>query len=88
MTELITSTGFICQVDENCLDDMEMLEQVVEVDKGNVLVIPDMLVKLLGAEGKQALYNHVRTADGRVPMTACAEEIASIFNELQESGKK
>lgn len=87
MAEIITSTGFICDIDESCLDDMEMLEDVVALDKGDGLVLPGLLHKLLGETGKQALYDHVRDEKGRVPMSACAAEISDIFNELKETKK-
>lgn len=87
MAEIITSTGFICDIDESRLDDMEMLEDVVALDKGNGLVLPGLIHKLLGEKGKQELYDHVRTAEGRVPMAACAAEISDIFNELKEAKK-
>lgn len=87
MAEIITSTGFICDIDESCLDDMEMLEDVVALDKGDGLVLPGLIRKLLGEKGKQELYDHVRTTEGRVPMAACAAEISDIFNELKEAKK-
>ncbi|MDY4488777.1 MAG: hypothetical protein SPE18_12120 [Candidatus Limivicinus sp.] len=87
MAEIITSTGFICDIDESCLDDMEMLEDVVALDKGDGLVLPGLIRKLLGEKGKQELYDHVRTVEGRVPMIACAAEISDIFNELKEAKK-
>lgn len=86
MSRIETASGFVCEVDESRLDDMELLENIVALDKGDVLVLPDTLTRLLGAEGKKALYDHVRK-DGRVPMEAVSTELEEIFRGLKE-GKK
>lgn len=86
MSRIETASGFVCEVDESRLDDMELLENIVALDKGDVLVLPDTLTRLLGAEGKKALYDQVRK-DGRVPMEAVSTELEEIFRGLKE-GKK
>lgn len=76
-----TKSGFVCQIDEAVVNDMEVLDLIVEIENGNVLKYPTLLGKLLGTELKQKLYDHVRV-DGRVPYAAVDAEISDIFSGL------
>lgn len=76
-----TKSGFVCEIDEAVVNDMEVLDLVVEIEKGNVLKYPSLLEKLLGADLKQKLYDHVRV-DGRVPYAAVDAEISDIFSGI------
>lgn len=76
-----TKSGFVCQIDEAVVNDMEVLDLIVEIEKGNVLKYPALLDKLLGTELKQKLYDHVRF-DGRVPYSAVDAEISDIFSGI------
>lgn len=85
-THIMTSTGFECDVDSAALNDMELLDELVAMDRGDISVYGSVLHRLLGAGGKALLYDHVRV-DGRVPIDAVSNEIAEIFKELN-AGKK
>lgn len=76
-----TKTGFEADIDESCVDDMELFEAVTDLQAGNVLVIPTVIRKICG-DSKQALYDHCRLESGRVPIQAISDEIADIFNAL------
>ena len=76
-----TKSGFVCDIDDAVVNDMEVLDLVVEIEKGNVLKYPVLLEKLLGAELKKKLYDHVRV-DGRVPYAAVDAEISDIFSGI------
>lgn len=76
-----TSTGFEADIDDSCIDDMELFEAVVDLQGGNALAIP-LVVKKIGGIHKNALYDHCRLENGRVPVAAVAEEIGEIFNAL------
>lgn len=76
-----TKTGFEMDLDESVTDDMELFEAIAEVDSGNMMKVPVVIGKLCGDQ-KKALYDHVRTEDGRVPMQAISEEITDIFEAL------
>lgn len=76
-----TKSGFVCKIDEAVVNDMEVLDLVVEIEKGNVLKYPLLLEKLLGADLKQKLYDHVRV-DGRVPYDAVDAEVSDIFSGI------
>ena len=82
-----TSTGFKFELDEARFDDMEFVTALSKAGKGDVFALPDMLEKLLGEKQLEALYDHVRAEDGRVPVTKVSEEIADIFAKVGESQK-
>ena len=82
-----TKSGFAYTLRDGFADDMELLELLVEIDDGNASVLPKVLTRLLGEDQKKKLYDHCRTEDGRVPMSAVAEEVAQIF-AAQNATKK
>lgn len=81
-----TSTGFTYSIDESVFDDMELLEMLSEVDKGDTSMLPGIIVRLFGEDGKKKLYDHCRE-DGRVPITRIGQELAEIFGGSDESKK-
>ncbi|MBR5577549.1 MAG: hypothetical protein IKW28_00975 [Lachnospiraceae bacterium] len=79
-----TRSGFEFQLDENVMNNMELIEGLAAVDQGDITALPKVLVKLLGSETKEALYNHVRSEDGRVPIDLLVEEVKEIFSASKE----
>lgn len=75
-----TSTGFVYEINENVLNNFELLELFAEVDE-NPLLLPKLLTMLLGKDGKQALYDHVRIEDGTVPADKISSELLEIISE-------
>lgn len=82
-----TRSGFSFNVNDNIGDDIELLEDLTKLDKGDVTVLPEVLERILGDKQKKKLYDHVRTEDGRVPLTAVSDELAQIF-AAQDKTKK
>ena len=78
-----TATGFQFEIDEEARDDMELLERLVDMSKGNLAAMPDVLVGLLGAEQKKALYEHCRGKNGRVSSKSVYTELESIFDYMK-----
>lgn len=74
-----TRSGFVCEIDEAVVNDMEVLDLIVEIENGNVMKYPPLLQKLLGDDLKRRLYDHVRV-DGRVPYQAIDAEVSDIFS--------
>lgn len=81
-----TTTGFECEIDPLVMDDMEALDLAVRIDREDALAYPPFLEKIMGAENKAALYNHLREPDGRVPIAKVGAEISEILDQL--GGKK
>lgn len=74
-----TSSGFSYEIDEETLDNMELIDAMAHADAGNPLAISDVCRLMLGDEMRQALYDHVRTAKGNVPLQKIKDEIIEIF---------
>ena len=79
-----TTTGFECEINTEAMNDMEVLELVVRIDEGDALAYSPFLTKLLGKENKARLYDHVREADGRVPIEKVAAEVGEILDQAGE----
>lgn len=82
----VTAKGFECEVKDEVLDDMRLIELMSETME-NPVHFPKLAEKLLGKEQKEALYQHLETDDGRVPVKAIAEAVTDIFNALGSTGK-
>lgn len=76
-----TRSGFEMELDDSCLDDMELFDAVVELQNGNTLAASTVIRKICG-ENRKALYDHCRLEDGRVPTQAIADEITDIFEGM------
>lgn len=72
-------SGYCCELEEKVLDNMELLERLVEVEEGKPASMISALDMLLGQEQRMALYDHLRTDDGRVPIRAAARVMVEII---------
>lgn len=87
MTEIKTSTGFEISVDESSVNDMELLDLVCRINEGETFCYSKMADKLLGIEGRKKLYDHLRNADGRVPINEFDRELTEIMTNLKDKKK-
>lgn len=76
-----TTSGFEYKIDYKRVDDMELIEVFAELD-ANPVVLPRALEMLFGKEGKKALYDHVRTESGEVPVSAIEKEMSEILSSV------
>lgn len=79
----ITKSGFEWDIDVQKLDDWEILEQLSDMEEGNMLSAPKFLKKLLGGHSKE-LVEHCRQEDGVVPTKKVLDEVFDIFGSLKE----
>lgn len=83
--EITLQNGFKCSIDDQRLDDMELLEDLVEVDEGNVMKLPAIIDKILGVAQKKKLYNKLRDKKtGTVSSIAVAEALQEIMESMGE----
>lgn len=80
-----TRTGFKFTCDGKLMHDVEFLEEFAAVQKGDGLEVFDLIKKILGADQKQALYEHIRNEEGIVTTDALHEELSDIFEALGEA---
>lgn len=86
MVKGVTRSGFEFEVAEDIVDNMELFEALCDLDDGDERAIVPVCRIILGKQ-KAALYKHLRTEDGRVPVTKVVEEVADILNAVKD-GKK
>ena len=79
--------GFAFQIDEEALDDMELLDAMAEAEGGDALKVSKVMLKVLGKEQRDALYEHLRNEAGRVPVEAAMNALVEILNNAGEEGK-
>ena len=80
MINITMGDGFKIQLDENVFDDFELVELYAKVAK-NPIWIGDLAEKLLGAEQKKALVEHLRDENGKVHTTA----VMNALKEIEEA---
>lgn len=81
-----TKTGFQFSVDENCMNDMELVDILADDSVDESFRMSALVKKLLPGDQRKALYNHVRV-NGRVPVDAVIAEIEDIFDSMGNPGK-
>lgn len=80
MIKITMGDGFKIELDENVFDDFELVELYAKVAK-NPIWIGDLAEKLLGAEQKKALVEHLRDENGKVHTTA----VMNALKEIEEA---
>ena len=78
-----TSSGFEYIIPDENLNDYELFELIAEVGE-NALLLPKIVDKLLGIDGKKALLDHCRNEQGKVPMEKINNEVAEIFSNQKQ----
>lgn len=81
-----TASGFEFEVSDQINNDMELLEALESMQDGDALALAKVARKILGKQ-KDALYDHLRTEDGRVPIEAVTQEIKDIFGAFKDGPK-
>lgn len=81
-----TRSGFGFEVADNIVNDMELFEALCDLDAGDARAVVPVCRIVLGDQ-KKALYDHLRTEEGRVPVDKVTEEILDILTAIKD-GKK
>lgn len=82
MIAVKTESGFTMELDEATLDNQELLDAFADLSSGNTLAMSQIVTQLLGKENKKRLYDHLRTPDGRVPITAVEKEVGELMRSI------
>lgn len=83
-----TETGFECDFEKEAFNDMELLEAIEDMDKGEAMAFVPFVRKLFKPEDKARLYDYVREPDGRVPPEKIGAVIHDIIQALPDAEKK
>ena len=75
-----TKSGFEAVIDVEALDDMELLEDLARMDAGEQWLAARVVMRLLGAEQKKALYDFCRDPQTKgVSVTKVSEVLSELF---------
>ncbi|TDP59850.1 hypothetical protein [Aminicella lysinilytica] len=79
-----TQNGFEFVIEGDAMDDIELLEDLAELDNGNLRVLTDTINRLLGEEQKKKLYDHCRNENGVAKASEIFAAIQEIFDVASE----
>ena len=81
-----TSSGFAFDLPDDVMNDMELFEDLRDMDRGDATAMVSVVQRLMGDQ-KRALYDHLRTESGRVPIDKVTDEILEIFGQIKNGPK-
>lgn len=81
-----TKSGFQFSVDENCMNDMELVDILADPSADDAFRMSALVKKLFPGDQRKALYDHVRV-NGRVPVDAVMKEVEDVFHFMGNPGK-
>ncbi len=82
-----TTSGFCFDLPADAIDNMELVDALADAQDDNPIAISRVCRLLLGEGVRKALYAHLRTPEGRVPVEAVSREILEIFAGFGQAGK-
>lgn len=84
-----TKSGFVCEVDENRADDWDFCDYLLMCDSEATLVqgIKKAVPFLLGEKNENALKEHVREKDGRIPASKMIAEFQEILDLIKQNNE-
>jgi len=86
MKNIKLANGLNLNINENVMDNMELLDDLVDLDNGNGYAISRVLNRMMDADEKKKLYDHLRV-DGVTSITSVTNAMKEIFEKLGEQGK-
>ena len=78
-----TDTGFKSDVNRDALNDVELLDDIIDMNNGELISVHRIVDKVIGKEQRAALYDHVRDDKGVVKLDAISAELTNIFDAVQ-----
>ena len=81
MINITMGDGFEIRLDDNVFDDFELVEIYAKVAK-NPIWIGDLAERLLGAEQKKALVEHLRDENGKVRTSSMMQALKEIEDAI------
>lgn len=88
MAEVKLEDGFVLEVEEGTLDNMDLVDAMSDLlEADNPLALSRVVRLLFGAEGRKRLYAHLRAPDGRVPTEAVSQAVNAAITAMGNAGK-
>lgn len=79
-----TESGFEFEINEECLDDYEMIEELTKLGDNDPTRLPKAIKRLIGEEGHDRLKEHCRGANGIVSAKKMSAEMMEILRKSNE----
>lgn len=92
--KITTDSGYTCEVHENAMNDMRILDALVKVESKKVdagtkvIKLIEILDALLGEEQKDDLYDFVTAREGQAKTESVFVIIKEIFEAVGDNKKK
>ena len=80
--KVVLEDGFALDIDDKKLDDYELVEALVDMDRGKVDRLADAVNILLGEE-KPKLFEHIRKEKGYVSSEYIKNTLLEVINGLK-----
>lgn len=78
----VETYGIKIELSDDVLDDWDVLEMLREYDKGNHVVVVDLMQMMLGKEQYKALKAAIKINEGRVSSKAMFKVFNKIMSEV------
>lgn len=78
-----TTSGFAFAISMDVFNDMRFFEALTKADE-NAAQLPGLIRLLLGDVGKEKLYEHHATEDGRVPADKVMGDVLEIIQSVKQ----
>ena len=79
-----TESGFEYEISDETLDDYELMEELAEIDNGNMGKLPGVIEDILGMKQKEKLKEHIKEEYGRVSISNMIKELTQILQGNKE----
>lgn len=85
-----TESGYKLTVDEEALNDIQLIDDLKDLDAGNMLALSSASERLLGREQREELYKQIKEKTGsqRVKVNDFKDALSEIITAIGKSSEK
>lgn len=87
MREGVTKTGFRFSLEDDAMDNMELVEELASMQENDLVAITRVVTMVFGPDQKKALYDHLRTQEGRVKVSTVMGDLAKAYVQIVPSAR-
>lgn len=82
-----TRSGVPIELNPDVLNDMELVDALADMQSGDPLGM-SAVAKMVFGDKLKAVYDSIRSEDGRVHVDVFTAELIAFFNAIGDNGKK
>lgn len=76
---LKTNSGFELELSEDFFDDDELMRDIIAAENGDIRAMIRVEDRVFSKEDLARLYDHLRTENGKIPMSAVQKAIGELI---------